>query len=40
MRLQPRKLQGLNDAFAEKWDDKYPNISKLWREDLATYDIF
>ena len=24
------------EAFAEKWDAKYPNISKSWRENWAT----
>jgi transposase-like protein len=28
------------DAFAEKWDDKYPNISKSWREDWATLSTY
>jgi transposase-like protein len=28
------------DAFAEKRDDKYPNISKSWREDWATLSTY
>jgi transposase-like protein len=28
------------DAFAEKWDDKYPNISKSWKEDWATLSTY
>ena len=25
------------DAFAEKWDKKYPKIARSWRENLSTY---
>lgn len=28
------------DAFAEKWDDKYPTISKSWREKWATLSTY
>ena len=28
------------DAFAEKWDSKYPNISKSWNENWATLSTY
>lgn len=28
------------DAFAEKWDSKYPTISKSWRENWATLSTY
>jgi transposase-like protein len=28
------------DAFAEKWDDKYPTISKSWNENWATLSTY
>lgn len=28
------------EAFAEKWDDKYPTISKSWRENLAALSTY
>ncbi len=28
------------EAFAEKWDDKYPTISKSWRENWAALSAY
>ena len=28
------------DVFAEKWDDKYPTISKSWNEHWATLSTY
>ena len=28
------------EAFAEKWDSKYPNISKSWNENRATLSTY
>lgn len=28
------------DSFAEKWDSKYPTISKSWHENWATLSTY
>lgn len=35
------EIAGLElDTFAEKWDNKYPNISKSWNENWATLSTY